>query len=327
MSLKVKLWGIRGSLPTPYAPEQVEQKVAHLLEEFALLRDQEPSVSVEDFLEQRRPVEVGGYGGHTACVEVMTDQSNVIIDGGSGIRRLGEKLACGACGLGRGEVHILMTHFHWDHLIGLPFFVPIFIPGNKIHFYAVQDDLEAQIRNMFRKPNFPVPYEALGSEIQFHQLEPRKAVQFGDMNVTPYQLDHPDPCWGYRVEHKGKVFSYCVDTECRRVSQKDLGADLPLYQGVDLMVLDAQYTFSEAADKIDWGHASAPVGLDIAMREGVKKLLFVHHDPAASDIKIMAAEEQTRSYYESCLASMRRQNDGINEVDWEFAREGMLIEV
>src|SRR5690606_23912279 len=136
-----------------------------------------------------------------------------------------------------------LTHFHWDHLIGLPFFIPIFIPGNKIHFYAPHDDLEENIRLMFRKPNFPVEFENLGAQIFFHKLEPRKTRKFWDMNVTPYQLDHPYPCWGYKIEKNGKIFSHCVDSAMTRVSREDLGDDLPLYQDADIALMDAQYTF------------------------------------------------------------------------------------
>ena len=180
---------------------------------------------------------------------------------------------------------------------------------------------------MFRKPNFPVPFESLASEITFTQIKPHKPLKMGGITVTPYQLDHPDPCWGYRFEHKNKVFSYCVDTEGIRVTPKDLAEDLPLYQGVDVMVFDAQYTFLEATERIDWGHASAPIGLDIAMREGIKRAFFVHHDPVSSDEKVAFAEQQTRDYYVHCLKTAKRLNKPLHEVDWVFAHEGMVIDV
>jgi phosphoribosyl 1,2-cyclic phosphodiesterase len=211
--------------------------------------------------------------------------------------------------------------------VGIPFFVPLFIPGNKINVYSVQPDLEQVFRHVFQKPYFPVPYERLGATINYHQLAPREARDFGGITVTPYQLDHPDPCWGYKFETGGKAFSYCVDTECTRATRADLGPDLPLYQNVDLMVFDAQYTFSEAMEKIDWGHASAPVGLDIAMREGIKKVIFIHHDPASSDAKISEAEEQTREYYKACLKEAKKSSVEMYEVEWEFGQEGSLFEL
>jgi len=261
------------------------------------------------------------------CVEVATETCQIIIDGGSGIRPLGHRLMGGPSGMGKAEIHILFTHFHWDHLIGLPFFVPLFIPGNKIHVYSVQDDLETVFHTVFKKPYFPVPFESLGADIIFHRLEPRKQQTIGDIKFTPYQLDHPDPCWGYRFEHRGKVYSHCVDTECTRISQEDLGPDLPLYQNVDVMVFDAQYSLLEATEKINWGHAAATFGLDLAMREGIKKIFFVHHDPAASDSKVHEAESQSREYYEARLKSSRELGKPLHEVEWSFAIEGLKIQV
>lgn len=324
--MRVKLWGVRGSLPSPYSPEQITEKFRNLLEEYDEFRNKK-SGGVEEFIEQTPHHKVGGFGGHTACIQVTTPKTDIVIDGGSGIRRYGEALLLGPCGMGKGEVHIFMTHFHWDHMIGLPFFVPIFIPGNKIHFYAVQDDLEDRVRAMFYKPHFPVPFERLGAQVIFHKLEPREPRVLNDLSITPYRLDHPDPCWGFRCESGGKAFSHCVDTEGTRVSQKDLDKDLPLYQNSDLVIYDAQYSFLEAAEKIDWGHASGPIGIDIGMREKIKKMLFIHHDPAASDEKIKSAEDQTRAYYESCLRMAKDQGVELHKLDWCFAHEGMVVEL
>jgi phosphoribosyl 1,2-cyclic phosphodiesterase len=327
MGMKVKLWGVRGSLPSPHLPERLEEKVTELLRLFGEHIQKTGERSPEDFLKTLPPYKYLGWGGNTACIQVSTPQHMIIIDGGSGIRRLGEQLALGPCGMGKGELDIFMTHFHWDHLIGLPFFIPVFVRGNKINIYSVQEDAEKSFRLLFQKPNFPVAYEHLGAQFVFHTLTPRVARVFKDMTITPYQLDHPDPCWGYRIESGGKVFAYCVDTEGTRVSRKDLGLDLPLYQGVDTMVFDAQYTFLEAAERVDWGHSSAPIGIDIAMREGIKRVFFVHHDPSAHDEKIASAEAQTLDYYEARVKSAQAQGRPVAQVQWEFAREGTVIDI
>ncbi len=233
----------------------------------------------------------------------------------------------GPCGRGQGELHIFFTHFHWDHLIGLLFFTPIFIPGNKIHVYAVQPELHDIFRVLFRKPFFPVQLEQLGATIEYHQLEPRQPFQLGDITVTPYQLDHPDPCWGYKCEAGGKSFSHCVDTECIRTSREDLGPDLPLYQNIDLMIIDAQYTVMEAFEKINWGHASARKGIDIAMRENIKRVLFMHHDPGASMGKIAAAETQARLYYEHRMETAAGSGRNLHAVEWSFSYEGQTVDL
>lgn len=326
MNLRIRLWGTRGSLPAPVPPQYLRSKIQNLLEEYEIFQ-RSNSGGAKAFLESLPSYRVGGYGGHTACIQVTSQKADFVIDGGSGIRRYGESLMMGPCGLGKGEVHIFMTHFHWDHLIGLPFFVPIFIPGNRIHFYAVQEDLEDRVRGMFCKPHFPVSFEQLGAQISFHRLKPRAPFVLHDIEVAPYQLDHPDPCWGYRCESGGKVFSHCVDTEGTRVSRKDLGQDLPLYEDVDLLIYDAQYTFLEAAEKINWGHASAPIGIDIGMRERVKKMVFIHHDPAATDEKIQKVEQQTRSYHESAIRMAKEQRLDSNKLEWCFGVEGMVFEI
>lgn len=324
--MRIKIWGARGSLPSPHPPEAIQNRVSNALHAF-FEAGHKKKADIGKFLSELPVSRYGGFGGNTPCIEVRTEASRLIVDAGSGIRALGYELMNGPCGSGNGEVHILFTHFHWDHLIGLPFFIPVFIPGNKIHVYAVQDDLPDVIKTIFRKPYFPVPLEGLGSEFIYHKLEPRKQVQFGDTTVTPYELDHPDPCWGYRFEHGGKVFAHCVDTEATRVTREELGPDLALYQGVDLMIFDAQYTLIETIEKINWGHAAASIGMDIAMREGVKQVLFMHHDPASSDEKIAAAEAEARRYYQSQLKSARRSGHKLHELDWSFAVEGMVIDL
>lgn len=324
--MKVKIWGARGSLPSPHAPQVLEDRIHGLLADF-VSQQQAHNGDIPKFLASLPPYRVGGYGGNTPCAQVTSDQQQLIIDAGSGIRVLGYELLAGPCGKGKGVVHILFTHFHWDHLIGLPFFTPIFIPGNEIHVYAVQPDLPEVFKTLFRKPYFPVPLDGLGAKIHYHRLEPRKPARFGDITVTPYQLDHPDPCWGFRFEHQNRVYAHCVDTECTRVTPKELGPDLPLYQEVDLMVFDAQYTLMETIEKINWGHAAASIGLDLAIRERIKRVLFMHHDPASSDDKIAAAEAEARRYYDSQVRQARRDQKEIFEVDWMFAREGMCVEV
>lgn len=321
---QIKIWGARGSLPTPAAPSGIESFIKEIMLDF-LDRPSHSRNDLDAYLKKLPIHRFGGYGGNTPCIEVKSPCQQIILDGGSGIRNLGYELMGGPCGRGQGEVHIFFTHFHWDHLIGLPFFTPIFIPGNQIHVWAVQEDLPDAFHMLFRKPYFPVPLNMLGSSIIYHRLEPRKTIELGDFSLTPYQLDHPDPCWGYRIEKNDKVYAHCVDTECTRVSREQLGPDLALYQGVDLMIFDGQYTLMETIEKVNWGHATASLGLDIAMREKIKRVLFMHFDPAASNEKIAAAEAQARRYYQSQLRTIKHSAIPLYEVNWSFAQEGMVI--
>ncbi len=332
----VQFWGVRGSLPSPKTPEMVREHTREVLQSFArsleTSSDQSSATSrIDSFLETLPHWQFGGFGGDTSCVEVDAGESKVIIDAGSGLRRLGEKLMRGPCGLGQGEVHLLFTHFHWDHIIGLPFFAPLFVKGNKIHFYAVQDDLEVCVRQKFKKPFFPVPFEELLSTVEFHKMAPRKKIQLGLLAVTPYQLDHPDPCWGYRVEAETadglRSYAHCVDSEATRVSPVDLAEDAALYRGADLCFFDAQYTLREFLQHMNWGHSAAPIGLEIALREGVKKIFFAHHDPAASDRKIADAERQTRDFLEAYRAKARQSGRHLPGLEWQFAHDGDRVDL
>lgn len=323
--MRVRLWGVRGSLPTPTTPDHVRWRLEECLTQFERLRDSNVPVKAQQFLETLPSYLTGGYGGNTSCAEVTYGKSRLLIDAGSGLRGFSDEIMKTAPGT--DEFHLYFTHFHWDHLIGLPFFVPVYMKGKTLHIYAVHDDLEDSLRTLFKKPNFPVPYDIVKSQIKIHKLEPRKTVRIGEISVTPYQLDHPDPSWGARVEAGGKSLAWAVDSECTRHTDADLGEDAKLYREADLMVFDAQYSFSEALEKINWGHSSAPTGIDLAIRERVKLALFAHHDPAATDENIYQAEELTKHYYSELLKARKRAGLPDPLLQWHFAREGELIQL
>lgn len=326
MSLQLKFWGVRGSLPASPSPQELMFSTEGILRNFFMSGHRDPQ-QISQYLNSMEVPLVGGYGVATTCVEVRSAKSQIIIDGGSGIRNLSEKIMSGTVGRGKGPFHIFMTHFHWDHVLGLPFFTPHFMPGIQIHYYAVQPELESLIRGVFKRPYFPVPFESLSANIHFHQLEPRKPIQVDDVTLTPYQLDHPDPCWGYKIQSGGKTYSHCVDTEGTRVTREEMGPDLPLYQNTDLMYFDAQYTFPELAEKANWGHSAAQVGLEIALRESIPRVLFAHHDPGASTHQVQELKRQTREYYNWRLKEAAHQEEKITDVQWNFAHEGLEVDL
>ncbi len=326
MSLKVKYWGVRGSLPAAPMPEQLKDDFESLLHQF-FRSGHKHSGDIRAFMASQSVPSVGGYGAATTCVEVNSEQTQIIIDGGSGIRTLSEEMMNGPAAKGQAVIHIFLTHFHWDHLLGLPFFAPHFVKGNQIHYYAVQPELESLVKVKFSKPFFPVPFKDLPSTVTFHTLEPRMPVTVGDLTLTPYQLDHPDPCWGYRITDGKKVYSHCVDTEGTRVSRESMGLDLPLYQNVDLMFFDAQYTLPELAEKANWGHSASQIGLDIAFRESVKHVVFAHHDPGADKTAVFELQSQTREYYDWRMKRAAANNQILPTVEWQFAFEGLVVDL
>lgn len=326
MSLTLKYWGVRGSLPSSPTPEQWAKDFEELIHGFFKAGFSRAD-QVREYLATMPTTQLGGFGTATTSVEVKSAKSQIIIDGGSGIRNLGDAMMRGPASKGKARIHIFLTHFHWDHVLGLPFFVPLFIGGNEVHFYAVQPELEAMVRGVFQRPYFPVAFEALASNIRFHVLEPRKAIEIDDMLVTPYQLDHPDPCWGFRVESGGTVYSHCVDTEGTRTTREALGPDLPLYQNVDLMYFDAQYTLPELAEKANWGHSASQIGLDIAFRENIRYVIFAHHDPGATTQALYELKRQTREYYDWRMKTAETNRVSLPQVRWRFAYEGLEIDL
>lgn len=321
---QIKIWGVRGSIPSPPSPKRLNAQKRGLLYGFFKEGYRHPS-QIEEYIESIPDYYISGFGGNTTCVEVNVNGKQLIIDGGSGLRYISNRLMQGPCGQGKGEVHILFTHFHWDHLVGIPMFSPLLTPGNSVHFYAVQDELEETIQMLFRKPYFPVKYQA---DVYFHKLKPRSPYLFDDVAVTPYMMDHPDPCWGYRIEANDKVYSHAVDTECVRFTKEALGADSPFYDNVDLLLFDAQYTLLEAMTVFaDYGHSSANLGLDLAMHRNIKKILFTHHSPDADTKRISEAYKSTQLYYQTQLRNAKQSGISINPVKWNFAQEGMVIDL
>jgi len=324
MKFMLKFWGVRGSIPACQSPDEWALHISQILKQF-FKSGYSRAEDVSLFLNEINPQRLSGYGSDTSCVEVKSDQGSLIIDAGSGIRRYGQSIMSGL--KPNQEHHILFTHFHWDHILGLPFYAPIFRRDQTIHLYAVQEDLENAVRIKFSRPYFPVPYEMLPSKIVYHILEPRKKINILDFQVTPYQLDHPDPCWGYRIEKNKLSYSHCVDTEGTRVSRQDLGEDLPLYQNSDLMYFDAQYTLPELVEKSNWGHSAAQIGLDIAIRENIRYVVFGHHDPGASTQNLIEQAKQTREYHEWRVKAAESNRLETHNVKWRYGYDGMEVDL
>ena len=269
------------------------------------------------------------YGGNTTCLEVRSDSGEiVIIDGGTGIRALGLELmkqlpvTCA----------IFITHTHWDHIQGLPFFVPLFVPGNKINFYGAFDpvygkDLKEILSQQMQYCYFPVRENELKAEIEYTSLREREVVQVGDITVTSILMNHPVLNYGYKVEADGQTFFFSGDHEPPQniydpddeeyesyktliSGQEDILAEF--LKGVDAIVLDSQYTLEEYEIKAGWGHGTYFDGIRLAEKAGIPNLYLTHHDPERTD------DDLDRIYAE--LQEFRlAQGYSVNV---ELAREG-----
>ena len=244
--LTVRFWGVRGSIPTP---------------ESGCL----------------------GVGGNTACVEVRAaDGTALVLDAGTGARALGFALAAEAAGE-PGLVHLALSHFHWDHLQGLPFFAPLYAPGQTVRFYAATDDdrLLSLLRGQMATPYFPVPFGELAAATETVRVQDGEPFEVGPMTVRPFPLNHPQGAHGYRIEVDGAAVVYATDYE-HGSAVHDEGLR-EVARGADVLISDAQYTPDEYALRRGWGHTTWEHATALAGAAGVGRLLLFHHDPSHDD--------------------------------------------
>jgi phosphoribosyl 1,2-cyclic phosphodiesterase len=250
------------------------------------------------------------YGGNTPCLEVRAGEALLVFDGGTGLRALGDAL------MERGRptnAHIFLSHMHWDHIQGIPFFRPAFAAGNRFTLYGerkgnrgLRDILEGQMRD----PNFPVPLSIMESEMHFREIGPGETVAINpELSVDTLALNHPNDCLAFRVRYRGRTLIYATDTE-----QRPDGPDAALVafsQGADLLIHDAMYTEREyGAGKQGWGHSTYKASVAVARAAQVKRLSFFHHAPEHDD----AFLDARLAFARSMLA------DDALEID--MAREG-----
>ena len=247
----------------------------------------------------RLPASVRGVvGGNTTCVEIDTGSETIIVDCGSGIRPLGISLMAREFGRGQGVAHIFLTHAHWDHLLGFPFFAPAFVPGNKLIFYAVGFDVQHVLEHQQTAPQFfPIPPNAMPAEKEFVQLREGETVLVGRTVVSNLLLYHPGTSHAYRFDDGESVFVCATDGEYKSLSEASLQKYVDFYSNADVLLFDSQYSLRDVfLSRADWGHSSAIIGVDIAERAGVKKLITFHHDATHSDEQIYNIAASARDY-------------------------------
>jgi phosphoribosyl 1,2-cyclic phosphodiesterase len=227
--------------------------------------------------------ELARYGGNTACVALEAPGHDpVVLDLGTGLRFWGETQP--QDGSFRGAA--LVTHLHWDHVQGLPFFVPVLRPGAHLDIYGPAPEgssLEAAFREFLRPPFFPVEIDALDGEIVFHDLLDEDLV-VGDAKVRSRAVPHVGRTAGYRVELAGTTVAYISDHQAPQDGSFDIADGvLELCDGVDLVIHDAQYTPAEFAQKAHWGHCTIEYAVHVAAEAGARRLALFHHDPSHDD--------------------------------------------
>lgn len=265
-NVRLRFWGVRGSTPTP---------------------------TIENLT----------FGGNTSCVEIRTaDNQVIILDAGSGIRNLGQSLMKDAAGQPIAA-HVFLTHFHWDHIQGVPFFAPIYGPKNTIAFHSgvqgrpLQETLEGQMA----QPYFPVKFDQVAAQRSFHTISPGDEVQVGCAHIIPFELNHPQGATGYRIHAGNTKIVYATDYE-----HGDARLDKVLLENAenaDVLICDAQYTPTEYEAHRGWGHSTWLNAVQLARDAGAKRLFLFHHDPTHDDQAMMRISEDARMHFENAIAA------------------------
>jgi phosphoribosyl 1,2-cyclic phosphodiesterase len=273
MTMLIKFWGVRGSIASPGA-------------------------------------ETAGVGGNTSCVEVLCGSSRIILDAGTGIRRLGDSMMKE----GPIEATLLLSHLHWDHIQGLPFFVPAYAPTSRLTIVGGANGvmpLRQALAHQMTAPVFPVRLDELGAAIELEEVRDRDVFGLGSATVRVAKLNHPGGVFAYRIEHGGRSVVYATDTEHSACVDPALRA---LAMGADVLIYDSQYTPEEyrgdiGRSKVGWGHSTYAAGAELARAAGVGQYVLFHHDPQRTDAQVAEVERRTRELYPTSVA----------------AREGMQI--
>jgi phosphoribosyl 1,2-cyclic phosphodiesterase len=245
--MRVKFWGVRGSTPTPQ-PENLR------------------------------------YGGNTPCLEFRSDSGSLlIVDCGSGLRMLGKSLAR-EFGARPVHAHVLLSHYHWDHIQGLPFFIPLYLETNQFHFHSFnlpQATLEDALQGQMTNPYFPVNMSAMLAQRTFSEVKPGP-LQLDDFTIHARRINHPQGCLSFRIENNGKGVVYATDNE-PGAPDYDQGIR-ELARGADVLVYDSQYSQAQlGGDRKGWGHSSWEEGVRVCEDAGVKQFILFHHDPDSDD--------------------------------------------
>jgi phosphoribosyl 1,2-cyclic phosphodiesterase len=248
------------------------------------------------------------YGGNTSCIEVAAGDHRFVLDAGTGIRGLSKVFLKD----GVRTIHLLLTHTHWDHINGFPFFRPAYDPKRRLTVHAGHlkhyGGVECALAHQMQEPLFPVPLDAMKAIVECRDFDAGETFNlFPDVTVRTAPLNHPNGATGYRIEHAGKSACYVTDTEHvpGRPDQNILG----LIEGADLLIYDSSYTEAEFANHISWGHSTWNEGLKLSRMAGVKQFVIFHHEPDHDDAFMDGIAAEAKAAWEHTVV----------------AREGMQI--
>jgi len=296
--VRVRFWGTRGSLPVALTAPQIRDKLIRAVAG-AAGRGLATPQQVAAYVDSLDFATAGTFGGHSPCVQVDVGADEYLLcDMGSGLRPFGQAALRERNGR-PATYHVLMSHVHWDHIMGFPFFTPAYVPGNRVRIYGCHPGLEDAIRRQQDPPSFPVSLSVMRGTIEFVLLEPGQAHEIAGCKVTPKIQHHSGDSYGYRIEHGGRSVVYTTDTEHKMDDYAQTEAFVDFFRDADLVIFDSMYSLADAMSvKEDWGHSSNVIGVELCQLARARKLCLFHHEPVFDDDKLLRLLEETRRFEE-----------------------------
>jgi phosphoribosyl 1,2-cyclic phosphodiesterase len=299
--MQVRFWGTRGSLPAATGGRAIREKIRRALRQ-AAGRRLETDAKIDSFIDTVLEFPVrSGYGGDTSCIQLAPGEEPTLVDMGSGLRRFGQSMMAVEASERPRVFHFFLSHMHWDHIMGFPFFPPAYIPGNTIHIYGGHDVavMEEAFERQQSSPCFPVHWDQLGADIEFIRLAPGRWHSINGFRVKIMAQPHPGGSYGYRFERDGKALVYSTDAEHKQQDDSEIGPFVDFFHNADLVIFDAMFSLADMTTvKEDWGHSSNVVGADLCLLAGVKHYCMFHHEPSHDDDMLYTILQETRRYAE-----------------------------
>jgi phosphoribosyl 1,2-cyclic phosphodiesterase len=256
--------------------------------------DLKSAESKELFLSSLPESLFGTVGGHTSCVEIrLSDDTLLVFDCGSGLKSLEEELLKSRKPV--EIIHIFFSHFHYDHLSGLPYFHYFFDSSVEIFFYSPDENLKAILDTYLKSPYHPIGLDAFSAKMNFIHLKGRN-LKIKECTVSWILRNHPDACYAYSIEENGKKIIYSTDTELTEADFKRESEIDSFFKKADAIILDGQYTLEESIEKNNWGHTSYSMSVDFAIEHEIARLYLFHHEPMSDDMKLEAILRSSRWY-------------------------------
>ncbi len=299
--MHVRFWGTRGSLPVAPTPDVIRAKIARALVA-AGGRSFADEADAARFADAHIAFEISGtYGGASSCVEIAgADGSFVVCDAGSGLRGFGVDAAGrAAAGERRPVYNLFLSHLHWDHIMGFPFFAPAFDRNAVIRIHSGHPDAERALRRQQEEISFPVAFDWLAADIGFVTLDPGRGHIIAGLEVSLIRQQHSHESFGYRFEGGGRSVVFSTDAEHKLEDMEVEVAFEAFFRDADLVICDTMYSLADSVTlKADWGHSSNLVAVDLCQGAGARRLALFHHEPAYSDDDIARMHRETIRYEE-----------------------------